>query len=87
LEGRRFFLSVHEMDLQQREEKFDEEQARGLSSFDGRDISVEVEELHGCVAGIESECAIEAMQLSQSIMEIFDALIDLGTFSIRDIPA
>jgi hypothetical protein len=75
------------MDLQRREEKLAEEQARGLSSFDGRDISTEVEELHGCVAGIESERAIEAMQLSRSIMEIFDALIDLGTFSIRDIPA
>jgi hypothetical protein len=87
LEGRRFFLSVHEMDLQRQEEKLAEEQARVLSSFDGGDISAEVEELHGCVAGIQSERAIEVVQLSRSIMEIFDALIDLGTFSIRDIPA
>jgi hypothetical protein len=39
------------------------------------------------VAGIESECATEAMQLSWSIMEISDALVDLGMFPIQDIPA
>jgi hypothetical protein len=64
-----------------------EEQARGLYSFDGRDLSVELEELHGHVARLESERAAEAVQLSQSIMEISDALVNLGMFPIRDIPA
>jgi hypothetical protein len=70
------------MDLERREEKLTEEQALGLYSFDGRDLSVELEELHGHMAGVESECAIEAVQLSWPIIEISDALVDLGTFPI-----
>jgi hypothetical protein len=42
----------------------------------------ELEELCKRVAGIENECTTEAMQLSRSIMEIFDALVDLGAFPI-----
>jgi hypothetical protein len=53
------------MDLKQREEMLAEEQAHDLYSFNRRDLSVELEELHGCVAGVESECTAEAMQLSQ----------------------
>jgi hypothetical protein len=64
-----------------------EEQAWGLHSFDGRDLSVELEELRECMAGVENECAAEAVQLSQSVMEISDALVDLGVFPIQDIPA
>jgi hypothetical protein len=63
-----------------------EEQAHGLYSCDGRDLSTELEELHEHVAGVESECATESMQLSQSVMEISEALVDLGVFPIRDIP-
>jgi hypothetical protein len=40
------------MDLKRREEKLAEE-ARGLYSFNGRDLSVELEELHERVAEIE----------------------------------
>jgi hypothetical protein len=64
-----------------------EEQAQGLYSFDGRDLLTELEELHERVARVESERAIEAMQLSWSVMEISDALVNLGAFPIRDIPA
>jgi hypothetical protein len=64
-----------------------EEKARGLYSSDGRDLSTELEELHGRMAGVESKCAAEAMQLAQSVMEISDALVDLGAFPIWDIPA
>jgi hypothetical protein len=74
------------MDLEWREEKLAEEQARGLYSFDRRDLSVELEELRKRVARVENERATEAMQLSQSIMEISDDLVDLGTFPIWDIP-
>jgi hypothetical protein len=59
----------------------------GLYSFDGRDLLVELEELHEYVAGVENKRAAKAMQLSRSVMEISDALVDLGVFPIRDIPA
>jgi hypothetical protein len=59
----------------------------GLYSSDERDISAELEEPHGRMARIESECATEGMQLSRSVMEISDALVDLGMFPIRDVPA
>jgi hypothetical protein len=38
------------------------------------------------MAEIEAERAIEAVRLSRLVMEISDALIDLGVFPIRDIP-
>jgi hypothetical protein len=49
------------MDLEWREEKLAEEQTQGLNSFDGRNLSVELEELHGCMAGVESECTAKAV--------------------------
>jgi hypothetical protein len=63
-----------------------EEQARDIYSFDRGDLSAELGELRGSVAGVESECAAEAVQLSWSVMEISDASTDLGVFPIRDIP-
>jgi hypothetical protein len=38
------------------------------------------------VAGVKSERVVEAVQLSWSIMEISEALVDLGVFPIWDIP-
>jgi hypothetical protein len=64
-----------------------EEQPRGLYSFDGRDLSVELEGLCERVARVESECAAEAVQLSRLVMEISDALVNLSVFPIQDIPA
>jgi hypothetical protein len=75
-----------ETDLEWREEKLVEEHARGLYSSDWRDLSVELEELCKRVAGVESKHATEAMQLSQSVMEVSDALVDMAVFPIRDIP-
>jgi hypothetical protein len=66
------------------EEKLAEEYAHGLYSFNGRDLLVELEELHGQVPRVESERVTEAVQLSQSVMEISDALVDLGVFHIRE---
>jgi hypothetical protein len=86
LRGCQFILTVWGMDLERREEKLAEEQAWGLYSFDVRDRSVELEELHEHVAGGENECAIEDVQLSRSVMEISNALVDLGVFPTRDIP-
>jgi hypothetical protein len=44
------------------------------------------ERLCKCVAGVEDKRAAEAVQLSWSVMEISDALVDRGVFPIRDIP-
>jgi hypothetical protein len=63
-----------------------EDQAQGLYSFDERDLSMEMEKLHERVPGGEDERAVEAEQLSQSVREISDALVDLDTFPIQDIP-
>jgi hypothetical protein len=43
---------------------------------------LELEELHERVAGVDNEHAIEVVQLSWSIMEISDALVNLGVFPI-----
>jgi hypothetical protein len=43
------------MDLEVWEVKLVEEQACGLHSFDGQDLSVKLEELHARMAGIEEE--------------------------------
>jgi hypothetical protein len=83
LEERLILLSLHETYLERREEKLEEEQAHGLHSFDRRDL---LAELHELVAGVESERAAEAVTLSQSVMEISNALVDLGVFPIWDIP-
>jgi hypothetical protein len=77
---------VQEADLEWREEKLAKEQARGLYSFDRRDLSVELEELRERVAKVESERAAEVVQLSWLVMEISDAPVDLVVFPIRDIP-
>jgi hypothetical protein len=82
LRGCQFIHTVREIELAQREEKLAEEQARRLYSFDGRDLPVELEELREHMARVENERTAEAVQLSQSVMEISDALVDLGVFPI-----
>jgi hypothetical protein len=61
-------------------------EAHNLHSFDGRDLSAEQEELCVRVAGFEDECAAEAGKLSKLVVEISNALVNLGTLPIRDIP-
>jgi hypothetical protein len=46
------------------ETKLVEEQARGLHSFDGWDLSAELEELCTHVAEVEDECTVKAGELS-----------------------
>jgi hypothetical protein len=62
-----------------------EEQAHGLHSLDGRDLSMELDEHHMHVAGVEDKHTIGARELSQLVMAISIVLVDLGTFPIRDI--
>jgi hypothetical protein len=78
---------MQETDLEWREEKLVEEQAWGLYPYDGRDLLVELEKLHERVDGVEDERVTEAVQLSWLVMEISNALVNLGVFPIRDIPA
>jgi hypothetical protein len=70
------------MDLEVREMKLVEEQARGLHSFDKRDLSAKLEELHLHVAGVEDERAAEAGKLSMLVVGISNALVDVGMLPI-----
>jgi hypothetical protein len=60
LEEPQILLSLQEMDLEVRVAKLAEEQARGLHSFDGWDLSVELEEHRTDVAGVKDEHTTEA---------------------------
>jgi hypothetical protein len=48
---------MQESDLERREERLAVEQAQGLYSFDGRDLSANLENLHERVAGVEDKRA------------------------------
>jgi hypothetical protein len=78
-------LSIQELDLERQEAKLVEEQAHGLHSLDGRDLSMELDERHMHVAGVEDKHTIGAQELSQLVMVISIVLVDLGTFPIWDI--
>jgi hypothetical protein len=86
LEECQILLSLQEMDLEVWEVKLVEEQTCGLHSFDGRDLSVELEELHMRMAGVEDERATKARKLSVLVIEASNALVDLGMLLIRDVP-
>jgi hypothetical protein len=82
LEECRIFLSLQETDLERREEKPMEVQACGLHPFDGRDLSVRLEELRMHLVGVEDERVTEALELLRLVMEISDALVGLGVLPI-----
>jgi hypothetical protein len=86
LEECQILLSLQEMDLERWEVKLAEEQARNLHSFDGLNLSMDLEELHVCMTGVEDECTVEAVELSQLVMEISNALVDLQTFPYPRMP-
>jgi hypothetical protein len=52
-----------------------------------RDLSAELEKLLEHVVGVEDGRTTKAVQLSRSIMEIFNTLVDQGKFPIQDTPA
>jgi hypothetical protein len=49
------------MDLERQEEKLVQEQARGLYSFDERDLLAELEERHERMAEVDGERAAESV--------------------------
>jgi hypothetical protein len=57
-----------------------------MQPFDVWDLTTELEEIRACVDGIMGERATEAGQLSQLVMGISNALVDLGMLPIWDIP-
>jgi hypothetical protein len=86
LEECQILLSLQDMDLERWEVKLAEEQARNLHSFDGWNLSVDLEELRVRMVGVEDECTVEAVELSQLVMEISNALVDLQTFPCPRMP-
>jgi hypothetical protein len=86
LEECQILLSLQKMDLEVRKAKLAEEQACSLHSFNGWDLPVELEELHARLAGVEDEHVLEAGKLSRLVVEISNALVNLGMPLIRDIP-
>jgi hypothetical protein len=56
-----------------------------LHPFDRRDLSAELGEIRAPMVRIEVESAAEAGQLSQLVMEISNALVDLGMLPIQNI--
>jgi hypothetical protein len=87
LSGRRFVLSMQEIDPERQEEELADDQARGLYPPDGRDLPLELDKLRKHVAEVEDDRAIEAKQLSQLTMEISNALVDLNVMPIQGIPS
>jgi hypothetical protein len=59
-----------------------EEQVHSLHPPNGRNLSAELEETHAGVDGIKGERTTEAWQLSQPVMGISNALVDLGMLPI-----
>jgi hypothetical protein len=85
LEKCQILLSLQEMDLEVREAKLAEEHACGLHSFNGRDLSAELGELHMRVARVEDECTAEAGKLSMFVIEASNALVSLGRLPLSKI--
>jgi hypothetical protein len=82
LSGCQFILFVKEADLERQEDKLAKDKARGLNPPDGRNLQLKLGKLRVCIAGAEDDHAIEAEQLSRSVREIFDALVDLNVLPI-----
>jgi hypothetical protein len=67
------------------EAKLVEKHACGLHSFNGRDLSVKLEEVCVHVTGVEDERAVEARELSALVIEASNTLVHLRMLPIRDI--
>jgi hypothetical protein len=86
LEECQVILSLQETDLEVWEAKLTEEQAHSLPSFDGCDLSAELEKLRTLMDGVEDECVTKVGKLSTLVVSISNALVNLEMLPIRDIP-
>jgi hypothetical protein len=85
LEECQILLCLQEADLEVQEVILVEEQVRGLHPPDGRDLSVKLEETRARVDGINSKHAAEVGRLSQLVMGMSNAIVDLGMLPVQDI--
>jgi hypothetical protein len=85
LEERQIPLSLPEVVLEVREAILAKELERGLHSFDGQDLSVELDKARALADGITDERMAEAMQLTRLVMGISNALVNLGMLLVQDI--
>jgi hypothetical protein len=76
LQQHQLLISLQETDLKVWEAKLAEEQACGLHSFDGSDLSAKLEELCVHVAGVKNEHAVEDGELSTMVMEASNTVVD-----------
>jgi hypothetical protein len=82
LEECQILLCLQDTDLEVQEVILAEEQERDLHPPNRWDLSVEIEETRASVDGIMGETASEAEQLSQLVVGISNALVDLGMLPI-----
>jgi hypothetical protein len=75
------------MDLKHWEKELVDDQARGLYPPDGRDLPSELGKLHERVAEVKDDHTIATEQLSQSTIEISNALVELNVLAIQVIPS
>jgi hypothetical protein len=59
-----------------------EEKEHGLDNPNGQDVSTELDKTHAFVDRIDGEHAAEVRWLSQQVVEISIALVDLGKLRI-----
>jgi hypothetical protein len=62
-----------------------EEQECSLHPTNGRDLSLGLDTTRACMDRINDEHAAEARRLSQLVMGISDALVNLGMLPVQDI--
>jgi hypothetical protein len=86
LEEHQILLCQQETDLEVQEAILAEHYVHDLHPPDGWDMSAELEETRACVDEIKGERAAKANQLSQLVVGISNALVDLGMLPVRDNP-
>jgi hypothetical protein len=79
-------LSLQETDRKVREVNLAEVHVCVLHSFHEWDLLAELKELRARVGEVEDERTVAASELLRLVMEISDALVDLGMLPMRDIP-
>jgi hypothetical protein len=82
LEEGYILLCLQETNLEVREAILAEEQESGLHAPDGRDLSAKLDKTHAREDRKNDECAAEAGRLSQQVMGIANALVDLDMLPV-----
>jgi hypothetical protein len=86
LEGLQILLCLQETFLEVQEAILEEEERHDLHPPNRQDLSKELEEACMRVDGINGEHAAKGGRLSQLLMRISNALVDLDMLPIQDVP-